>query len=109
MSDVQKKFDDWMKKDRIVSEGGWALVKEPDLMELAVLIHLLIDHLWAEDPDGDLPVEFRLVDRTRFRQPYFRNMPYAHKDQLGYEDAVMSNLSAAVSEADTMLKLRRTK
>jgi len=66
-----------MEKRR--STGGWAEVKLVDVDQLADIIRELIKLKFAKDPDGDLPIEVQLVDRTRFEPMLYRPVRYSHR------------------------------
>ncbi len=63
----------------------------------------LAKKLFGVDEDGDLPLDIRLIDRTRYGRMHFRPIPYDHKvvtdaerkDVLG---ALMCNLAIASEE-----------
>ena len=82
MSPAIRKMDnrewllDWLSKPKIDSEGGYAKVSDSDFGELADLIRVLIQARWGEDEDGDLPIEFTLVNRTTHYRLRFRPVPY---------------------------------
>jgi hypothetical protein len=61
------------------SGGGFAPVTEADLEQLHGIFGALIAAKYETDPDGDLPIEFILTDRTRFERPMHLAIPYTHK------------------------------
>lgn len=105
--------------ERRRSTVGLAEVKPEDVEELCVIIMALIEAKFERDPDGDLPVEFKLVDRTRFEPMHFEPVPYlglARCDNLTPDqkqdilDIHMMNLSIAherLSSAHRILKHER--
>lgn len=74
--DVRDRFLRWLSKPRIKSEGGYAPVDRESLFELDALISLLIKARWEGDEDGDLPIEYTLVNRTTHHRLHFRPVPY---------------------------------
>jgi len=72
--DTRKRLNAVLKKflaERV--EAGhngsdWAPVTEEAYNQLGELVHLLIELKWEEDCDGDVPVRFRLWDRTKDMQ-----------------------------------------
>jgi len=78
---------DFLEKPRSVSDGGWAPVSEEDFKELGDVIHDLIRARWGEDPDGDLPVEFDLINRTTHQRQWFLPVPYARPCENPIEQA----------------------
>ncbi len=107
--------------ERRHSSGGYAEVRIKDMTDLDKIIHELIELKFERDPDGDLPVEFKLVDRTRFEPMHFAVVPYlgiARCDSLTLDqkqdilDTHMMNLSIAhdrLSNAHKIMKYERTK
>jgi hypothetical protein len=74
--DTRERFDAVLKEflsERVEAErGGWAPVTQETQGQLSELIHLLILLKWEEDCDGDLPVRYKLWDRTSDMQDTFR-------------------------------------
>jgi len=64
----------WTEKRK--STGGWAEVRTEDMRQLADIIYELIERKWERDPDGDLPIEVQIVDRTRFERTAYAPVPY---------------------------------
>ena len=62
------------------SQGGFAPVGEKDLEELSEILRGLIKAKYEEDPDGDLPVSYELIDRTRFENTHWCRIPHAKDD-----------------------------
>lgn len=65
--------------ERRESTGGWAEVQPVDVQQLTDIIRELITLKFAKDPDGDLPIECTLVDRTRFEPMHYRPVRYVHR------------------------------
>lgn len=76
------------------SNGGLAEVAASDISDLARILNKLIALKYERDSDGDLPVEFRLVDRTRFERSFSVLVPYVHKPVAGKSELDL-NLQAA--------------
>lgn len=97
MSPVMRKMDadewllSWLSKPKIDSDGGYAKVSDADFAELADLIQVLIKARWEGDEDGDLPIEYTLVNRTTHHRLHFRPVPYGaicgHHQDLNPESA----------------------
>ena len=75
------------------SNGGWAEVKDGDLSQLSGIIDELITAKFEEDPDGDLPVNYRLCDRNKVRFISRCTVPY---DTEGAVRA-LSNIASEVN------------
>lgn len=69
----------WLAKPKVESEGGWAKVSDEDFIELHRLVDGLIQARWGQDEDGDLPVEFTLVNRNTHQPLHFRPVLYGAK------------------------------
>ena len=91
MSDVRDRFLSWFSKPKVKSDGGYAKVSDAEFAELADLIHVLIEARWGSDEDGDLPIEFALVNRTTHHRLHFMPVPYGagcgHHQDLNPESA----------------------
>lgn len=91
------------------SAGGYAPVTEAETTALHAIIEALIAAKYEPDPDRDYPLEWEIVDRTRFRRSHFMALPYPHKhDQPhspeAYEeelDGALFNLALAYRDVDT--------
>lgn len=98
--------------DRRKSEGGFAPVEKGDMKKLYRVLDLLIDAKWQKDPDGDLPVNYKLIDRTRYEPMHFFTVPYEHKAKTDEEredilDRHLTNLRMSADRVDNLLKIRR--
>ena len=67
------------KKVRIKNGGGWAPVTEEEMLQLVDILDQLVTAKYQKDSDGDLPVEFVLIDRNTCQRMDFRTMPYMPK------------------------------
>ena len=98
-STLQTMIDKFLSERRH-SAGGWAEVQLQDVKDLCAILSELIKRKFEADPDGDLPIEYTIVDRTRFDRMRFEPVPYHHKAQNLEEkqtilDAHMYNLNVA--------------
>lgn len=93
------------------SGGGFAPVGESDIQSLSDIIEHILEIKYERDPDGDLPVELTLVDRTRCKRLHAMAVPYlwsldrqpTAKELRGVITTVALNLSLAQSDADMLL------
>ena len=89
-------------KTRLHSDGGsYAEVPEHDWHELHQIILDIIDAKWDRDGDGDVPISFQLVDRTRYYMPTTRLIPHSRWSDTD-EDLLhnMEALEVASSNAE---------
>lgn len=63
---------------RSKSSGGYAPVADKDIEDLNRIVRLLIEKKYEPDPDGDLPVTFRFIDRTKYQGSHFLLIPHLH-------------------------------
>ena len=103
-------IDKFLKEKR-VSDGGWAPVSMLDFSGLEKIVYQLVQSKWGPDPDGDYPINWVLIDRTRFEPLHYQLMPY-HKmkpnpsaDEWRLERALL-NLSIAMQAVDICMKTR---
>lgn len=92
--------------------GGYAPVNQTEIEELASILRDMIALKYQADADGDVPVEFQIVDRTRFERTHFFAIPYTHdaKRAADYEEAItdaMTNVSIATQKLRVLLDCRR--
>lgn len=72
--------------DRFLSErkknnrdGGWPEVTRKEFDQLVCILYALIERKYESDSEGALPIEFRLVDRTKCTRLHALPVPYLHK------------------------------
>ena len=87
-------------KERRLSEGGWASVLDEDKGLLTELLSEWIRLKFQRDPDGDLPVQFKLIDRNIYLSSVYRLVPYEHKNPSEALKAALANLRIALRELD---------
>lgn len=91
--------------------GGWAPVAEGAIDELSGILKDVIACKYQTDADGDVPVEFHLIDRTRFQRPHYFLIPYTHraKTSAEYETALanaITNMTIAANALDVLHRCR---
>ena len=110
MSKLQKMINDFLEERRISEYGGWAPVTKEDMNALRDILVELIELKWSADPDGDRPMNFVLVDRTRYGSFHFHPVPYEHKCKTD-EEALLAielhhlNLRIASEGLDRAMRL----
>lgn len=72
---------DALLAERRKSDSGWAPVTEDDLKALHRLIKLVLEAKFERDGDGDLPVEYELVNRNTHERIMVSLMRYPHKTE----------------------------
>lgn len=92
--------------------GGWAPVTPAEMAELSEILGALLACKYEPDADGDLPVNFHLVDRTRYGRTSFFSIPYSHKFKTPEEydeviDLAAGNVRMAMDQLDVLLKCRK--
>lgn len=95
-------MEQFLEERREVGKSGWAEITEDDIAKLDKVLTALIDAKCAPDADGDRPIEFRLIDRTREMMPSFQAMPF--RRDVGEErflEHAHYNLAVAYSQFDT--------
>ena len=95
-----------------LSEGGWAKVDEKDILHLGEIIHTIIRAKYDSDQDGDYPINYNLIDRTKYEPHYYREVPYSHEVKNEEEnrfrlECLMDNLQIATERLNSFLKLER--
>ena len=95
--------------------GGWPQVKPDDVVMLRQVILAVVMAKWGRDPDGDLPIETKVVDRTRYRSLTQAPLLYEHRAEtmtrlFGILDLASLNVASSIDayrsimqEVDTRL------
>ena len=97
LHDMLEKFLSTQSK----SDGGWAAVSYEDMENLYDIFHKIIEMKYEVDADGDVPVQVKLVDRTKFQKLPYLPLPLMGgypKSAEEFQDALRyasSNLSMA--------------
>lgn len=95
--------------ERRKSDGGYAPVTETDLEQLHAIINRLITLKWGPDPDGDWPINWHIIDRTRFEPMHYAPVPYEHmatgEAALERLNTVLLNANIANRELDVTLRI----
>ena len=76
------------------SAGGFAPVTPEEVEQLHGIIGALLEAKYERDPDGDLPVEAILTDRTRFERPMTLPIPYTSKPFPNHSELEMELMVA---------------
>lgn len=93
-------LDDFMKTRSKCDGSGWAPVAEDDIEKLGKIILRILEEKYERDCDGSIPVEFDLVDRTRFERMHYFKIPYEHKAKTNDERMrILSLLNSNVHNA----------
>jgi len=89
------------------SDGGYAPVTEQDWSQLNEIIDTLVMLKWSPDPDGDWPIDWKLIDRTQYEPMHYHPVPYDHKTVAKLErlSTVAMNATIATDELNTSIRL----
>jgi hypothetical protein len=116
---LHKMVDDFLSERR-ASDGGWAKVTDADVRDLEGIVRALIEAKCEEDLDGDIPLQFVLVNRLKTEALHFRPLPYhAFQDkgarqadgatklraEMNRFNAAMSNIEQASSAASSSYEI----
>jgi hypothetical protein len=97
--------------ERRKSDGGYAPVEEDDFGMLSELIHELIALKWESDPDGDFPINVKIINRKTHWPLHYMPLYYDHHVEDGEVpfDAYMRmftiNASIFQKELESALRL----
>lgn len=92
--------------------GGWATVAENDIQKLGEIVRDLIACKYQTDADGDRPIDWQLIDRTKYEPSHFFPIPYTHRAKTAAEyeralDLAVGNVNVATSRLDVLHRCRR--
>ena len=102
---LMTKIDNFIK-DKRKSNGGYAEVKEQDIKELNNIIEELINSKFEKDPDGDTPIDWKIIDRNKYENSYVLEVPYSHKDKDGHFQSLVSNLQYFSNRLESFCRRR---
>ncbi len=91
------------------SDGGYAPCSKEEQLEFYKLLNAIIEAKFAPDCDGDLPIEYTIVNRNTHERLHFLPMPYyfdADRDQL-LKALRIANVNAGLgrSEVDRLINI----
>lgn len=106
---LENKINKFLKEKR-KSDSGYAPVEKNDISDLNDIINLLLESKFELDCDGDLPVNWEVLDRTKY-EPHTAiiPVPYSHKDKEGHIKAITSNLSYYAERLDRIMRFGEIK
>lgn len=94
--------------ERRESDGGYAPVTDLDMEQLYTIMDMLLDRKFGEDPDGDLPIEYKLINRNLYFGMHYRPIPYSldagPESALDIHQAITLNFGLAT---DDMVRYHR--
>lgn len=96
-------------KERSKSDGGFAPVGEKDTEQLSNIMHALLEAKYQKDPDGDLPINLYVIDRTVYEPMHYFPLPYSHKakdmdDLFHILNLASGNAQMAADRVDQIVK-----
>lgn len=115
MSHLDNLIDHFLEDHR-ESDGGYAKITTEDIHLLYEIIRELIDIKCDRDPDGDLPIEFEIVNRRTHERMHYGQVPY--RDGIGDGEPIpfmemvrvlQMNLNIAASRLDIELQMEHVK
>lgn len=90
--------------------SGWPHVNEKDISSLFNIFLGIIEFHFPRDIDGDLPIEFEIIDRTKYEGNHFFKIPYLHKNDFDlYFDKVATNASIAINKLNFAIQQRNAR
>jgi len=96
-------------KDYRESKGGYAEITTEDIHLLYGIMRELIERKCERDPDGDLPIEFEIVNRRTHEPMHYGQVPYRDgQDPIPFIEMVrvlQMNLNIAANRLDTELNV----
>lgn len=109
MSQLQKLIDKFLLEPRKSKRGGWADITKYDVTLLREIIYELITLKCEKDADGDVPIEFIVINRRTHRRLSY--LPLMYREQktddpdvvqivpfMDYLRSLMSNLRQATDD-----------
>lgn len=110
---IEQFLEDRREYDRdqfFLRKGPWPPVEREDLHQLAEIINELIKLKWECDDDGDLPIQFDLLDRNKYQVSHYFKVPKWFDLETKEEMwpslyAANTNVAIAQEELDRVVKV----
>jgi len=108
---LTKMLDAYLKEQRRAEGGDYAQPVGKDIDLLCSIVNSLIELKFEPDSDGDYPINFTIVNRTKYGPLHFVPVPYEHEAVTPQQKrevlrAIHVNYHIAHSAVDTYLKMR---
>ena len=94
---------------------GWAPVTEGDMELFHRLMQAIIEAKFGSDVDGDRPIDYILIDRTKYWPLHYMHIPYYRtaEDEGGSNlddclDTALANMSIAVEQVQQITRMKRS-
>jgi len=110
---------EFLSEHRESKDSGFAPVTEQDMQQLYELMHAIVTAKWSPDCDGDRPINFDIIDRTRFEPMHWAKTPYRHHAECMENrmaanrlledilDSCVTNVRTAAARLDTEIRVRQ--
>jgi hypothetical protein len=95
---IDKAIDTFLSQRRTTDGSHYAPVYDADMVDLDRILSLLIGAKWEADVDGDYPLEYRLLDRTKHSPEFWMYVP--RHDKIVTPEQYRSALRAATSNVN---------
>lgn len=88
---VQSSLEAFLTEKR-ESDGGYALLNDADMRLLATFLGHLREAKCERDPDGDIPLEFTMVNRKTHESLHYLPTRYRHEVYSQGTEAILNEL-----------------
>jgi hypothetical protein len=105
---VHDLVDQFLAKGRL-SDGGFALFTHDDERLLNQLLCALDEAKFQRDPDGDTPLNWVIINRTKYQPHHYVRVPYTHENLDGAFRESLLNLEMATKAVRECMWLMRRK
>jgi hypothetical protein len=103
---VHNLVDQFLAKGRL-SDGGYAPFTREDERLLHELLCALDEAKFQRDPDGDTPLNWVIINRTKYQPHHYVRVPYTHENLDGaFRDSLL-NLEMATKAVRECTRLIR--
>lgn len=90
-----ERIEKFLAERRESEGGGWAQITPKDMLQLSGVIEALIEAKCEKDADGDMPIEFTLVNRREGKSSSYRPLPYQSFQRRGEPVTVEQRIAQA--------------
>jgi hypothetical protein len=107
--ELDDKLDAFFAERVESKQGGWAEVSYEDQAEIILLFDAILRAKYEADADGDLPIEFKIINRNFCQRMHFCPQPYPRlagddiKKIIAQLRTANMNLGIAQGEVDRLV------
>lgn len=96
--EIIEMLEDFLEHREPSVNNGFALVSKEDFDTFVGIVYEIINAKWEPDPDGDFPINARIINRHFKEVIPYTAVTYRSIDKNQYTKDILGNLRTAVRE-----------